>query len=330
MANVINLTDFGLKTSNTAAQNDTAIASAITTINNRNGGVIVLPVGTFLISSPVVIPVNTSFIGHGSFWSLLKADTGAELTGGMIQINGEYGASRYGHRIENIGLYGNDLAATGIKLFYAVYTNVFKNLYIKNFALHGIYAPCDTVVGRLDQGSWGNTIENCFIYKCGRGIELGTSGNETHILTSTIAESTKAGLYASTCTALDIRGSLFEKNGSNADEPYGVVLNGCMASSFSGCYFEGNGVENVGGSHIYTDESYWNGVERTTCDGSILSGCYFQGIDTYTTNAFNVGAGEITIFGGYSNRHFGKTIVLREGGTVNRYGFVSADSEGIL
>jgi hypothetical protein len=318
MDSLVKMAAHGLKETNTAAQNDTAIAASLEAISGLGGGYLIVPPGIFWISSNINLPNQTGIIGSGAFTSQFKA--ASPITGGMIQMIGTKSVYRQGHRVEGLCLWGNSLASAGIVESFCCYSNIIRNVQIKECVDQGILFTSDFI-----NGCWGNTIEHFFIDKCGRGLEMHTSANAVRVLNGTIAECAGAGIWSETSTAVNIFGCTLEVNGQSAAEPYGIMILGGMTSLIQGCYFEGNGCQNAGGAHIYAGKTIWNGV-----DGLTISGCYFQGLDTWTQNVLNIGDGEVTIFGGYSNRHAGKAIVTRTDGVVNRYGFKSVDVAGIV
>lgn len=293
MDNIVNLADYGLKTENAAASNDSAFKSAISAITAK-AGYMIIPAGTFDISASINLPESVSLVGCGNA-SVLRAV--GVINGGMVRIVGSSGHSRNAHRIENVILNGNNLATIGVEFAYAVYTNVVRNVRISNCKTAGIY---------LTAGScWGNTFDNVFISYCGRGFHLGESANATRLLNCAIYRCTGAGVYMETATGNLIQGCAIEKNAQ------GVLMLGGMASLIAGCYFEGQ---------TDTDIFAYQGPQNGT-DGLTIVGCYFNGLET-AVNALNISNGAATIIGGYSNRHTGRTIITGTDGIVHDFGFI--------
>lgn len=104
---------FGAKGDGVA--NDTAaIQSAITACQNAGGGVVFIPHGTYLISAPLVVSAdNVTIMGDGWGAQLLAANNWTAGTY-LIQVNGPGGAGnfRYGFRLAEIFLNGNNIAGT--------------------------------------------------------------------------------------------------------------------------------------------------------------------------------------------------------------------------
>ena len=301
---LVSLDKCGIASAKSAAENSLILKNAIKSL--PSGGYVILPAGTFQISEPIDLPNKIGLLGSGAFTSLFSA----AFTGSMIRMIGTSQAMRQGHRLEGFGLIGNNLATNGLAMEFCVYHNIIRNVQVRDMTGAGILMSADD--SGL-QGNWGNTVENVSVSGCERGIEMHTAANAVRILNSSIHSNRGVGIYAETSTCVNYTGLTIEKNGG-----YGLHILGGEVSHVSGCYFEGNT-----DADIYTERSIWNGV-----DGLTISGCYFNGLEK-TTHVLNIGDGEVTVIGGQSNRHTGTTILLREGGKVNNYGFISTDVAGM-
>lgn len=315
---LIKLTNYGLSPSRSASDNSYTLSSVIAQAYNNGGGYLVVDPGTYKINDTISLLENVSLIGSGEDVTKFQMQS----INPIVSLEGSAEGYLTGTRIENITLLGSGVATYGIKFSYAIYGNTIQNVKITNCSGAGIYFEGQNNIEYIG-GCWGNTIQNCVISFCGQGINLGQASNITKIFNCAISSNVGAGIVMETSTAVNIAGCSIEKNGTGGVEEIGIKISGGQPSIISGCYFEGNGVGD--GIDIYTESSTINGVEGTT-----VVGCYFNGLDDKTKNAFSIGNGEVTIIGGQSNRHIGKTIVVRDDSTVNRLGFVSADSEGMI
>jgi len=324
---VVELTTHGGSAGAATAVNDAAFASAFAAL--ASGGYLVLPLGAIDIGVPISLPANVSLIGSGRA-TIIRA--GAAITGGLVEITGTPLAYKEGHRIENLSLYGADLATYGIKLDCAIYSNVIRNVRIRDCSGAGILTVAQ--LENFTGGCWGNTIDNAQIFYCGRGIHLGQSSNLTRILNSNIKECTGIGIYGETSTAVNVIGTSIEKNGTAGVEEVGIKVVGGTVWNISGCYFEANGV----GAGVDI-ETAANALIPYHVDGLTVQGCYFNGLETFSggevtvpaksAHALRVAGGAVAVLGGYSWRHSGTAFSAGVDGTITNYGLVCEDRLGL-
>ena len=329
MDNIVNITDYGGYAGASGAINSAAVVAAQAALVSAGGGYLVFPDGVFDIASAITLSQKVSLMGSGSAVTIIRAS--AAIATGMVRIVGDADNYRYGHRIESLSLYGASLAVYGIELAFAVYSNVMKNLFIRDTTSAGIYltAQDENFIG----GCWGNTIDNVRISYCGRGIHLGQAANVVRTLNSSISMNTGIGIYGDTATGVNIIGTTIEKNGTAGVEEIGIKVVGGTVWNISGCYFEGNGVS--AGVDIETAP---NLLSPFNVDGLTVQACYFNGLETFeggkvtvaakSVHALNILGGTVTLLGGYSWRHSGTAVIKGVGGVINNYGFVTTDRLG--
>jgi len=164
-----NAIDFGISTTGTAAENTTAIQSAISSIS-AVGGIVKIPSGNYSINA-VTIPAGVAIQGAGSSATRFNYSG----SGTAFTLGGTAGDLYYNCGISNLGIVMTNIAATGVKCQGTVFAKV-VNLYIEG----PIVSPRTTagvIIDGSNASSFFNDVRNIQCNHIHVGYQVLSSGS---------------------------------------------------------------------------------------------------------------------------------------------------------
>ncbi|RKO63565.1 glycosyl hydrolase family 28-related protein [Caldibacillus debilis] len=182
---------------NGAADDTQAIQNALDSAYSNGGGIVLVPSGTFNISSTITIPRNVVLLGQGYKKSIINITSAVD----GIVIEGSYGAiqgmhlktpssysgksaiivtsSTTGHtwsqRISDVLIEGVDITGIGIKIepqsLYGIMDTLIEKFFIRGYE-SAIYFNCDST---LNGWANGGTIKDGWQENCKYGVNFSDS-----------------------------------------------------------------------------------------------------------------------------------------------------------
>lgn len=206
-----------------------------------DGGVVVVPAGTYMLGATLEIPANVKLEGVGSASSGTILKRAAALAGGnVVKLAG------FGARIASVRIDADDLngALLTVGLDVADYKNFLtvENVHIRN-AYRGLY------LHGVAPGLFYNSFRDVWIWDCVYGLDA--DGTDAGSIVS-------ATLFAN----LQINGANVTRN-AGAGTPLGIRLAGTTGLTF------------VSGAV----EQCYNGVQLVSGDGNVFDGTWLEGHD---------------------------------------------------
>lgn len=279
LTDVVSVADFGAKTTNTAAQNTTAIQAALDT-----GKSVYLPPGIWPCNTLTISNGNTKFYGDSPALSVL---TSASTNTTMIIVAANIGNVD----ISNIGLTRSVVAiAGGTGLAFAGYVDTSK---VRNLEVQKQY------VGILLSSTGYSELSGCYIHdNIADGVELvNTSGNGAMqwYLTSNLSQANGLRGYIVIAAAGPSQVTLGDWTNcyTFANNSFGMAFVGLSGVPVQGVRINGGFVGADGNSEIFLDTyGAQHKINNTFIE---LAGSGATGPGGYTTAASHVGSGiEIT------------------------------------
>lgn len=223
---------YGFSTSNSAAQNTTALNNAISVVTNNGGGIIQLPAGRFLITDSIVIPQNVTVRGVGGTngTTLTSSSSGnpAFMLGGSIA-----GAFEYGCSLTDIQIVLTNSTGKAVQLMETV-SAILRNLYIQGPITAGRTSK-GVVIDGGNIGSFFNLIENVECSHVHVGFDQLTTGTTAPTM-QTYINISGTGDVATDTTSVGYR-LQGTSNTGNGTTIVGADFEGCKQAMYftSGC-----------------------------------------------------------------------------------------------
>ena len=263
----INALDYGMSTTATAAQNKTALQSAIAVFaNTPSGGNVYIPGGVYQITGDINITTSgVQITGEKSqfLYGVSATLNDFSQNGGtcLVFTSGTYGfyaTSNY-FRLSNILIDGNNattigVSCTGMNQFtnttFSKFTNI--GLYLENYTNSTLIENCCVVFNGTGIKSIGAqttpfAIRSCNIRSNGIGIEI-DAGTNIKIDKCIIESNTSLGLYINVPTSQSIGeiviDSTWFENNSSVSNSWAVIVTGVDANAdaynicFKNCLFD--------------------------------------------------------------------------------------------
>ena len=298
----------------------TTINTAITYITSLGGGKIILPEGTFLISSQINITgsnIEIEGIGYNTRFKVI--DSG---NFNLFRITGDRVSLR------NFSIDGNKVNQTqghGL-IFYGSYRPVVENLVIENIKEHSIIGD------GLDTNSKSSvlTIEKCVIQNSGgMSIYLKQWSQDTIISNTFTQDAGSYGCKLEYCYGTKITNTHFFRNGNtncyvigggrntfesmtcDRSQQWGIILDNTIENVISKCLmFDNNQINSVYGglslrntaiNNVITDNIFYDeqGTKTQQYGIEVQNSCYKNTIKNNTcrdniTNDYSLGTTAIT------------------------------------
>lgn len=214
---------YGFSTSNTAAQNTTALNTAILVVTAL-GGEVLLPAGTFAVTDSIIIPQNVtvSGVGRALGTTLTSNSTGSPLflLGGTIS-----GVFKYGCGITDLQIVLTTNSGKGIQLMETVGA-IARNLYIQG-PIAAIRSTKGIVIDGGNVGSFFNLIENVECSHIHIGFDQLTSGT-TQTTQQTFIDISASGDVGTDLTSVGFRVQGTVAGMGQATNVYGSDMEACQ------------------------------------------------------------------------------------------------------
>lgn len=248
-----------------STNNDAAIARALAVLDAANGGILMIPAGTYRFATGITVPTNVSIRGESKGLTYLKAT--ANITAITIPVNSDRVC------LEEFSLLGNAKTGTGVRLGSTDYSSFDR--------LHRIAIAGFAVGIRIAATLWTSIIE-CDIGSstAGQGNTVGIDFNAGAVLAAAnqltiercfIGFNDRQGVMATSTPVnqigLRVIGGSIEGNGANdpANQPQFHIGNQ-LAFQIQGVYFE------YAGGGAKPDAIRANGL-----GSGIITACNFNG-----------------------------------------------------
>ena len=262
------------------------------------GNVAVIPAGTYILSSALTVPNNTTLVGAGKYATTLKMK--ASVNSNTFTQASSTGVTLRGFGVDMNGT-AQSVAKTGI-LFTGSTDCAVEDIFVQNGTISGSsgiaisttgvnnrfrFSRCDafncqrgiTVAG----ASLDTVIESCVIRAClttvaGEGALYLPNSSRTRVINTLVTGSTGSGCFVATGTDVEFTGCYFMSNGGSTAGKRGVHVNSGAgvdcAHRFIGCHFELNSEQG-----LYVESG----------DGGLVQGCVIR--NNNQTNAAGSTAG---------------------------------------
>lgn len=204
-----------------------AIQSAIDQLNQRGGGVLYFPKGTYIISSPIVVNNNIRIKGSGKYSSILK------IKGNIKAIDLSSKHAKVGVVVESLGIVGTgEKGQIGIDAYYFV-----NGSYIQDIRIE------DVEIGMRLAKVWHASFKDLFIKGCtDYGIHVKSLSSEEQVngirFSSVFIQKSKNAVFLdgqNPSMGIHFDSSTFEQSKETA-----IISKGFSPLLFTNCYFEAN------------------------------------------------------------------------------------------
>jgi len=248
---LIDADQFNFKSTNTAAQNVTALNAAIAAAQLLGGGqsttYIQLPPGNFNLggaSDVIMVPQFVGIRGAGSRSTMLTSGSDGN-TGPLFQLGGALsGVSKYGCQLSDVGIVLTNVGGEAVRFMETIGGKLF-NCYIEG-PINAVRTTCGV---RFDGGNistFFNEVRNVIVNHIHIGFDVMTSGT-TNSTQQVITNSTVNGDVGTDTTSVGVNmrngcgsGTVFFGGDLEACGTGALLQSGCQSSSFVGVRFEGN------------------------------------------------------------------------------------------
>lgn len=263
----VNVLDYGVATSNTAAQNNAAFSLALAAV--ASGGLLYIPTGTYQLSAPLAIPSSVTVQGNG------RNNTRLNFTGctGLQSASGNQNV-----RIDGLFITGDNTANTfGVDVVNNPRGFVMRDCFIDGFGAAGNGAG---VLLRNDTtfDMWNALLEQLIVEDCGRGIVL-NSTNATTLLNCTSRLNLGHSLTAVTSTTTNVIGGIYENPVGSPATQYSVYFDQCQQFNIMG---------------IWSENAVTRNLLLANCNDGVISGCLFDNVSGPGPHVAVTGGNNIT------------------------------------
>lgn len=264
---VVNVLDYGVATSNTAAQNNAAFLLALAAV--ASGGLLYIPTGTYELSATLAIPSSVTVQGNG------RNNTRLNFTGctGLQSANGNQNV-----RIEGLYITGNNTASTyGVNIVNNPRGFVIRDCYIDGFGTSnnggGVYLTNNTTYDM-----WGALLEQVIVEDCGRGIVL-LNASATTLLNCTARLNLGHSLVATTSTTTNVVGGIYENPVGSPSPQYNIYFDQCSQFTITG---------------VWSENAFTRNLILANCADGVITGCLFDNVQSAGPHVAVTGGSNIT------------------------------------
>jgi len=279
LSGVYNVLDYGAARDG-VSDDSAAINAAVAAAKAAGGGTVLLPMGTYLISSQIAVTDADDVCIDGSGSTILA---GASMSGAMFAVN-----SSANFTVKDVSLDGDNLAQWGFD-FKGCSGLVIDNVEIYDIeeqAGSGNYAAGIRVGNYSTEGAVGCTITRSYIHDIGstvndtsRGVVFYTYQNTGDVFVKDIVIS--GCRFKEISPVGDGDGIVFQmakSSGAALDDPVNATVSGC---TFVDCYKRAVKIQNMGvtvnGNAIHT-------TRTGTWGGASWSGFQYSGVSIYESS----------------------------------------------
>lgn len=259
-----------------ATDDTAAIQAAIDAAAADGGGTVFVPVGNFLISSPLRLAAGVYLRGASNKASRISQ---TNVTADAIEVIGTSAANtKVQCGVANLYIAGpNSGTGRGIHVKWASFGVVFDNLWVWQFGSHGVFV----------EESWTVTWRDCLFQDNGGDGWRGETSINQHTFERCVSISNGSNGYAIVGGATPV----FLNCDAESNTAAGFDLRYTFAANLLGCHMEQNG-QNSTSPNIYLHEGPLGSSYPNTA--AVIRGCLIQGSDV-TKYGVQVGTANQTL-----------------------------------